>query len=64
MDKEQNELLNGVKYLVEISSCMVKVDKIRVQQWCSKLSSKPNNSVWRKNINLHLKVLLEMIKHG
>jgi hypothetical protein len=43
---------------------MVKVDKIRVQQWCSKLSSKPNNSVWRKNINLHLKVLLEMIKDG
>ena len=43
---------------------MAKVDKIRVEQWSAKLSSKPNNSIWRKNINLHLKVLLEMIKAG
>lgn len=30
-------------------------------QWSEKLSTRPNNIVWRKNIIFYLKALLEMI---
>lgn len=41
-----------------------KTDKIRLQQWINKLSVRPSNVIWRKNIIFYLNVMIQMIGEG
>lgn len=45
-------------------NCFSKTERIRMQQWLTKLSVRPSNVIWRKNIIFYLKVMIEMIKEG
>jgi hypothetical protein len=54
-------LIQIVKEAAKIEGRLAKLEKIRIAQWTEKLSSRPNNAIWRKNIIFYLKVLEEMI---
>ena len=64
MEREYQYLIGKVEEGLGYATGFSKHERIRIKEWMRKLSWRQNNPVWKKNVNFHLKVLVEMIRNG
>ena len=62
-DQYQEEYCELKNHILHKLHLLNKHDKIRVNQWLQKLDIATNNDLWKKNKNLYMKILLQMVIH-